>query len=307
MNALNFCAFTFLPSYDACSLLPPSTALFAVPNALHAGAVDIFHLPSEKRLCTIPADKDANTGMTMAVSMFVRQRGESTNRGYLYLIAGFEDGSSTVHCADLESKGPPKDINDISTTSIGSWKTISRSKPHSQPVLSLAVAPSHEFYITSSADSIIAKFPIPSSQPASTTTITPTIRQTKHAGQQGLQVRSDGKIFATAGWDARARVYSTSGKGDAALRELAVLKFHSQGCFATAFADILDDGGHEIQNDSSSREQGSEEAVGQVVVKHASGSRSLEAIKRQRAEKVTRTHWLAVGGKDCKVSVWEIY
>ncbi|KIW36180.1 ASTRA-associated protein 1 [Exophiala oligosperma] len=58
--------------------------------------------------------------------------------------------------------------------------------------------------------------------------------KTKHAGQQGLSSRSDGKIFATAGWDARVRVYSTR-----TMRELAVLQWHQQGCYAYCMYRII--------------------------------------------------------------------
>ena len=84
-------------------------------------------------------------------------------------------------------------------------------------------------FFTSSADAIIARHSL-SQHDGEMKTI-----QTKHAGQQSLSVRSDAKIFATAGWDGRARVYSTK-----SMKELAVLKWHKEGCYALAFAEIHD-------------------------------------------------------------------
>merc|ERR1712000_759487 len=49
------------------------------------------------------------------------------------------------------------------------------------------------------------------------------VNATKHAGQQGLTVRSDGRM----------RVYSTK-----TLKELAVLKWHKEGCYSVALADV---------------------------------------------------------------------
>ena len=48
-------------------------------------------------------------------------------------------------------------------------------------------------------------------------------------------MRSDGNIFATAGWDSRVRIYSTK-----TMKEVACLKWHKKGVYATVFAEILD-------------------------------------------------------------------
>lgn len=110
------------------------------------------------------------------------------------------------------------------------------SHPHSQPILSLSISPTHDQYFTSSADAVIAKHPLPAAKSVWKTDLKPfKVTHTKHSGQQGLQVRSDSRIFATAGWDSRIRVYSAK-----TLKELAVLKWHKGGCYATAFATLLD-------------------------------------------------------------------
>lgn len=108
--------------------------------------------------------------------------------------------------------------------------------------------------------------------------------QTKHAGQQSLSVRGDGKIFATAGWDGKVRVYAAKG-----LKELAVLKWHKEGCYATAFAGTLKN-----QLEGTPNDEG------------AVARREL-TVAQQRAFKSQSTHWLAAGSKDGKVSLWDIY
>ena len=110
------------------------------------------------------------------------------------------------------------------------------------------------------------------------------VLQTKHAGQQSLSVRGDGKIFATAGWDGRVRVYAAKG-----VKKLAVLKWHKEGCYATAFAEILDG------------QSGTSDEDGSTVAR-----REL-TVAQQRAFKSQSTHWLAAGSKDGKVSLWDIY
>jgi WD40 repeat protein len=158
------------------------------------------------------------------------------------------------------------------------WQTTYLRKPHSQPVLSLDIAPSIGCFFSSSADAIVARHPLVETGETETKVV-----QTRHAGQQSLSVRADGKIFATAGWDGRVRVYATKG-----LKELAVLKWHKEGCYATAFAAILDDTLKASEDDGTVVRQGL-------------------TVTQQRAIKSQSTHWLAAGSKDGKVSLWDIY
>lgn len=254
----------------------PVPQLIASPNGLDSGAVDIFQLPSERRVSQLESDKDSPTGMVMALSLF---RDHSSSR--LVLVSGHEDGRVMVHSnsENLDGHSP--------------WQKIATSKPHSQPVLSLDISPSREHFITSGADATIAKFALKLS--GTTAVLQPEKSvNTKHAGQQGLSLRSDSKILATAGWDGRVRVYSTK-----TLKELAVLKWHTMGCYATSFADIdPDDHSHA----SPATEPSSGEGTDLV-----SRFTALDLIKRQRAEKARLTHWLAAGGKDGKISLWDIY
>ena len=202
----------------------------------------------------------------MAVSIF---RHPQTT--LLTVIAGYESGHTNV--------------SQLSSSS--TWQTLYTSQSHTQPVLSLDVSPSKDLCLTSSADAIIAKHPIPFSSEnvigAVENKPLKTI-QTKHSGQQGLKIRNDGKIFATAGWDAKVRVYSTK-----SMKELAVLKWHKEGCYAVAFADVHD-----------AAEEGDK---GSELVKKM----GTMSVKEERLWKAKTGHWVAVGSKDGKVSLWDIY
>jgi WD40 repeat protein len=209
--------------------------------------------------------------MVMAVSIFYHP--QTTQ---LTVIAGYESGHTVI------SRLSPAH----------SWQVIYTSQPHSQPILSLDVSASKDFYLTSSADAIIAKHPIPivkeTPRPIIESLPLKTL-QTKHSGQQGLSLRNDGKIFATAGWDAKVRVYATK-----SMKELAVLKWHKEGCYAIAFADV--------------KEENSETQCTEGVQTTDLVKRPTEmTVKQQRLWKAKTAHWLAVGSKDAKVSLWDIY
>jgi WD40 repeat protein len=308
VNALNFCAFAMCYDQDerkerlsaaemdaanpvlsgnlaneiASVLMQPEPAnravILAVSNALDSGAIDFFHLPSERRVCTLPADKEVKTGMVMALSL----RKHPFN-GSLIVVSGYESGHAMVHVQQV-SKEPDQPCL---------FRKVLARHPHSQPLLSLDISPTSDLFFTSSADAIIAKFVV--SADGSTSDVVDKsnkIINTKHAGQQGLKVRSDGKIFATAGWDARIRVYSAK-----AMRELAVLKWHKEGCYAVSFATIHPE-----------HVRGNTELGSTIRELDASlQSSALDAIKDQRNAKAKNTHWLAAGGKDGKISLWDIY
>ncbi|PWW79492.1 WD40 repeat-like protein [Tuber magnatum] len=249
VNALNFCGF------GGCA------GAVAAAAAAAAG-VDVMRLPDGARVYAGVRHGGVKTGMAMALSMFYS--GEN-----LVLVAGYESGHAVVYKWDTKD----------------TWNVVYTHKPHSQPILSLSISPTpgtNPYFITSSADSVVAKhpLPIPTATPASNTPDIPPpnepikIMDTRHYGQQSITIRSDGRIFSTAGWDSRIRIYSVK-----TMKELAVLKWHREGCYAVAFGEILDGGGG-----------------GEVL-----------SVGKRREKKVKETHWVAGGAKDGKVSLWEIY
>ncbi|KFY89997.1 hypothetical protein V500_05359 [Pseudogymnoascus sp. VKM F-4518 (FW-2643)] len=337
VNTLNFCPFGHcvakqLPGHASTEIATSSSndeLLIAVPNTLSSEAVDIFHLPSQNRLATVPGDKSTNTGMVMAVSiLYLSSR--------LTLVVGYESGHTMV-----VQENP----------SIG-WCRLYLSQPHSQPILSLAITLNMASYITSGADGIIAKHPLSSLSPPLAQPVQPQpgptsqklpvknasllsgifaqspstpsakppkppvkpevvtkplkVVQTKHSGQQSLRIRSDGRIFATAGWDTKVRVYSVT-----SMKELAVLKWHKEGCFAVAFAEVIN-----VQEDKEGIDEGKLESRREVKSSEG-GETALVApprrvglaisAKGKRIQQATHTHWVAAGSKDGKVSLWEIY
>ncbi|AEO55580.1 hypothetical protein MYCTH_2299561 [Thermothelomyces thermophilus ATCC 42464] len=400
VNTMNFCSFAHCPASPGPGASPSgssSSEIFvAVPNTLASEAIDIFHLPSQVRRHTVKlGDKN---GMVMALAIFYRGHD-------LTLVAGYENGKAMV--AQL--------------THHGDWSVRYQASCHSQPVLSLDVSPGRDFFLTSSADAIIAKHPLPSSpqpatqqlsspqpdpapgtpppptsdnrpdpasgpsttaqrgnpskslltaalsgagppssssssshQPIHTTTVhrpgelpaqqpIKTVN-TRHAGQQSLRIRSDGRVFATAGWDARVRVYSAK-----TLAEVAVLKWHAAGCYATAFASLdnpaaqVGEGegeregkgkgkGKEEEEESETptrQEEGGGEGGGprkRLLLEgrepdddeHEGGTDEGKevavvpklvdvTVRDRRVQQARRAHWLAAGSKDGKVSLWDVF
>ncbi|KAJ5098303.1 hypothetical protein N7532_005304 [Penicillium argentinense] len=303
VNALNFCAFS-MSFIDMTSKemsgdeskpedAPRKDILFAVPNALDSGGIDIFHLPSERRLTTIRSDPAIKTGMVMGVNLFV------TPSGDIFVTSAYEDG----HVMAFVRRGP-LDSSSLDPNYIASnpwtWEKLYGSRPHTQPVLSIDTSPTRDFFFSSSADALIIKHPIPTSSQSSTIgnqeDLPMKTINTKHSGQQGLRIRGDGKVLATAGWDSRVRVYSCK-----TMKELAVLKWHKEGCYAVAFGEA----NSTTQPASSAKTEPEEPDEKDNTTQRYDAS--LANIHQQRNHKIQQTHWLAVGSKDGKISLWDIY
>ncbi|KAG6004261.1 hypothetical protein E4U21_001273 [Claviceps maximensis] len=118
---------------------------------------------------------------------------------------------------------------------------------------------------------------------------------TRHSGQQSLEVRSDGSIFATAGWDSKIRVYSCK-----SMKELAVLKWHKEGAYAVTFSDVGPPPKNAVQ--SSSGTEGDTETRADLEM-----DVSRLSVTDRRSHRVRTAHWVAAGAKDGRVSLWDIY
>ncbi|KAK3324368.1 WD40-repeat-containing domain protein [Cercophora scortea] len=306
VNTMNFCSFSHCPVSPSSDSSTTSELLVAVPNTLASEAIDIFHLPSQTRRHTVKlGDKN---GMVMALSLFHHPQSSS-----LTLVAGYENGVAIV--AHLE---PTTNNN---SNSNNTWAVTYKSTPHSQPILSLDVSPKWDFFLTSGADAVIAKHPLPHAitkvQTGQQQQQPLKVVNTKHAGQQSLRIRSDGLVFATAGWDAKLRVYSAK-----TLKEVAVLKWHQVGCFAAAFAEIAPPSppSEDRSNDVAveNREPGGSDLAAAQAAEGAVVTKPIQTVtvvpklveltvRDKRIIQARTAHWLAAGSKDGKVSLWDIF
>lgn len=94
-----------------------------------------------------------------------------------------------------------------------------------------------------------------------------------------------------------------------------MLKWHKDGCFATAFADIGKSWTQSVGSNESEiaapfgRSQ--ELVLAQVDSPISSditpAQQSTTTFSQRRDLKAQTTHWLAAGSKDGKVSLWDIF
>ncbi|KAK9462426.1 WD40 repeat-like protein [Lipomyces oligophaga] len=147
-------------------------------------------------------------------------------------------------------------------------------KAHAHPVLALAVHSVDSTFLSVSADSKIIKH-----QLTPTTEIMQSI-DTKHAGINSVKIRADQKIFATGSWDGRVRIYLYK-----SIKLLAAFPAGRQdkiGGLAFGFYSPTLSHSQTVQTQTTT-------------------------IKEKLVQKIQDSHWLAVGGKDGRIGLWNIY
>jgi WD40 repeat protein len=264
--------------------------------------------------------------MVMAVKLVYHQPSDN-----MLVVVGYEGGFTAVH---LLPRHPKTDSGATGKPILTIARIVYLSQPHTQPVLSLDALPDGTTYFTSAADAIIAAHQIPElpdrndlEEPQLVTADMPLDASgntspfaalsrelkkqansapspvqspyksvgTKHAGQQSLRVRSDGRLFVTGGWDSQVRIYSTK-----TLKEMAVLKWHKEGVYAVDFGLVLDPADVEKLQETVHADN---DANGTMMRRET----GLGRLQRQREEQVQLRHWVVAGAKDGKVSLWEVF
>ncbi|KAG0034662.1 ASTRA complex subunit [Podila clonocystis] len=330
VNALNFCKMSIIAIENPAGTQKSSNntllgrthqhIYIAVPSPTSTAMIDVYDIVTPERTFAsvgsednvIPINvQDKKWGAAMGIRLFQKKDASdlTESEGTLHMLVGYEDGSMTLFREQTHAK------------SRRLMEVVWTIKCHREP---------------GNSDSLIVKYRLFGQLQG-----VPEIIQVplKTTGVADVKFRNDNRILALAGWDGKIRVFSAK-----TLKPLAVLQYHREGLYCLGFANVelklkdiiendeeatvLQDDQNDQNEDVSvlSSSQASQDTDTQnplppVAIDDDSDSQDsedseasegsdddsdLEDSLKSRAE-WSRRHWLAAGGKENRISLWEIY
>ncbi|GAA5928384.1 hypothetical protein JCM3775_000593 [Rhodotorula graminis] len=305
---------------------PDEEALVAVPSLTKDDFVDIFHYPSKARAhrsVGAGAFVGQKTGTVMATQLFylaspdtprpprpaVAEQALPTEADAalpppsLHILIAYESGQlalfrfAPTRTFDLvptpsTSPAPARSRSPLYLPRQGvrveeseGWELVWVEKGHRDAIMSLAVTADQRFAYTVGADHHMVAYRLVDANDAEAGLPRSHTELTASAGKAAVVVREDAKVLATAGWDGEARFYKAK-----TLEPLAVLSHHRTSLQAAAFAPLNPTAPSPVFSDCPTDDDDDDEVAGGAG--RAGG---------------TRRAWLATGGQEAKIGLWEVY
>ncbi|CAG8680683.1 11175_t:CDS:2, partial [Acaulospora colombiana] len=272
VNSLNFCKFG-----SVCGVGEREEILVAIPSVTESSAIDIWNL-SNQRLITssIGLDQKRERGYCMALKFFRNLNSQDSLSTNYLILAAYENGSVVLWSVKIGKNDSPLGDDEEIVITNQLWSR----KEHIESALGLDVSVDKKFAISTAGDNKIVKYIFDDENYRAE----PLIKSTtiKHSGIADVKIRSDGKIFATAGWDTKIRIFSSN-----SLKPLAILSYHRESVYALAFSKVFE------QEDEISKSKSKDKEADDGTV-------------QEQLQQFTN-HCLIGGGKDHRISLWEIY
>ncbi|CAB4002349.1 guanine nucleotide-binding subunit beta 1 [Paramuricea clavata] len=163
--------------------------------------IDIMCLKTKKIIRKLTPESSKSFGMCMCLKSIETEK--------KYLVAGYESG-------------------DIILWDLQSSNMVSKLCVHKEPVMCVDIDPKSNRGISGSAEEKVTVFKLTAERRLE---VEKTV-QIKNCGISEVKIRGDCKIFATAGWDHKLRIFSWK-----SLKPLAILNYHTQSVDAVAFSN----------------------------------------------------------------------
>ncbi|KAF9965173.1 ASTRA complex subunit, partial [Mortierella alpina] len=250
-----------------------------------------------------PSGSDVQDGTAAGVN----EANKVETLALLHMVVGYEDGSVVLYQENSLRSAKSKRTMDVV------WSV----KCHRNPVLGLDLSSDMRFAISIGSDNAMVKYNLFGAHQG-----VPEFLQVplKTTGIAEVKVRNDNKIVALAGWDGRIRIFSAR-----AFKPLAVLKHHRESLYCLDTADVQEAGelyvpltgpATTVQRDDTEDNAGQDDEPrrpANVTSEDESESESEseddsddeDALAERRLW--SKRHWIAAGGKENRISLWEIY
>ncbi|WWD18782.1 hypothetical protein CI109_103237 [Kwoniella shandongensis] len=314
-NALNFCRFsiTAIPSNVADGEKgkgKEKEAIMAVPSLTDSELIDIYHIPSLRRIHAsvnltpktqeqIAASSSDPTRSGLVMSLHIVYLPDSSR---LALAAGYEDGRVELFAAPLSATSTNWDARMSSGPKV--WERLWVEKGHNEAVMGMAVDKGMKWGWSVSADHRLVRYDFGKVLDAGTGLGNDDVMRahsTKQIGNSSIAVAPDGRVVAVGGWDGKIRLFSA-----ATTKPLGTLSTHRDTVHVVTFANsrpapVLSIEGEGKDDDEISKEIASTLEIGD-------GDDTINSDEEEEDEEMDgvppKERWFASGGKDTKVALW---
>ncbi|WVR06632.1 hypothetical protein IAU60_003664 [Kwoniella sp. DSM 27419] len=322
VNALNFCRFSLLPipakgaecdESNENDQQGPSDrgykgkqrereAILAVPSLMDSELVDLYHLPSLRRLHAsvnyLPKITSAKEGSPSAqatrsglvMSLHLRAR---PGIGRLTLSIGYEDGRVELFRSTLASLTEPYDSK-LSRRE-NPWQLAWSFNGHNEAVMGMDVDKTGRYGWTVSADHRLVRYDfgmVLDSQDTVSGHAAMKDYSIKSIGHSSVITSPSGRVVATGGWDGKIRLFSAE-----TFKTLGTLSSHRDNVHVLAFASGL------LDEALLSGDRREDTEASSTLDLNAEDS-DEEDMEDDLTGVPPRHRWLASGGKDTKVALW---
>ncbi|KAF9984251.1 Guanine nucleotide binding protein (G protein), beta polypeptide 1-like [Mortierella antarctica] len=315
----------------------------AVPSPTTSTLIDIYDIVKPERCfasvgspkASRAGESEKKWGSVMAIRLFRINPNDSAVQPYaqddttaamneadkvdasalLHMVVGYEDGSVVLYQENsLHSTNGHKSSGAKSKRSMDVVWTV---KCHREPVLGLDLSSDMRFALSIGSDNALVKYSLFGAHQGVPEFIQVPL---KSNGIAEVKVRNDNKILALAGWDGRIRIFSAR-----TLKPLAVLKHHREGLYCLDIAHMQEVGGISLletgstatidcdeaeDNDGKDKESRRQQDVtieDESESGNESGDNSDDEASLADRRQWSKRHWIAAGGKENRISLWEIY
>jgi len=191
--------------YETQEMVMEHSELIVVPSTEENNSVFlIYDFKLQKIVDMIPYEENTTRGLCMNIKLF-----KNTHFGSeVLLAAGFEDGS--IYIWNLTTKA-----------------VLISQKLHDEPLLCFDLNDTCDSGVSGSAGDTVIIFSLNFKE--NKCEIVEKFKL-NHGGISDIKIRQDQRIFASAGWDKRVRIYNWRKH-----KPLAILKYHSESIFAVDF------------------------------------------------------------------------
>ncbi|OCF37004.1 hypothetical protein I316_00908 [Kwoniella heveanensis BCC8398] len=333
-NALNFCRFSLLPLtrsvISSNSAGKEREALLAVPSLTDSELVDIYHLPSLKRIHAainyVPniqapvrdsvVPESGRSGLIM--SLHLRNHPSTSS---IALAIGYEEGRVELYRSSLDDLSALHAYDARVSSGPNPWQMIWKGKGHNEAVMGMDVDQQTRYGWSVSADHRLVRYDFGKALEETGKLNDESVMRhmsLKQIGNSCVTVRLDGKVVAVGGWDGKIRLFSAQ-----SCKPLGTLSSHRETVHVVTFANpssatmptdkprARGEEANEIKTEAETETETETEIASTLDLADQDTDEESSDDNDEDDDAggkggggVPRERWFASGGKDTKVALW---